>query len=145
MAYISLDLTESNRQLTKMTFRQYIHHLAKKIGLHQIPVVLDATEIRYFLSEDAVHHYFVTALVRDIYKKSLCGHLDAVIDNKKTLSLLGMVRAALLAENNTDICRVRLMNQFCEISGEILTCEYQRESVANSAPDELPERVALTE
>jgi len=128
-----------------MTFRQYIHQLAKKIGLHQIPVVLDATEIRYFLAEDAVHHEFVTTLVRDIYKKSLCGHLDAVIDNKKTMSLLGMVRAALLAENNTDICRVRLMNQFCEISSEILTCEYQRESVADSTPNELPEKVALTE
>ncbi|GMR05949.1 MAG: hypothetical protein BMS9Abin25_0528 [Gammaproteobacteria bacterium] len=126
-----------------MTFRQYIHQLAKKIGLHQIPVVLDATEIRYFLAEDAVHHEFVTTLVRDIYKKSFCGHLDAVIDNKKTMSLLGMVRAALLAENKTDICKIRLMNQFCEISSEILTCEYQREPVADSAQEELPERVKI--
>ncbi len=126
-----------------MTFRQYIHHLAKKIGLHQVPVVLDATEIRYFLAEDAVHHEFVTMLVRDIYKKSLCGHLDAVIDNKKTMSLLGMVRADLLAENNTDICKIRLMNQFCEISSEILSPEYQREPVADAAQEELPERVKI--
>ncbi len=143
MAYISLDLTESNRRLAKMTFRQYIHHLAKKIGLHQIPVILDASEIRYFLTEDAVHHDFVTTLVRDIYKKSLCGHLDAAIDNRKTMSLLGKVRTALLAENNADICRVRLMNQICEISSEILTSEYQREPVSNSAQEELPERVKI--
>ncbi len=126
-----------------MTFRQYIHHLAKKIGLHQVPVVLDATEIRYFLAEDAVHHEFVTTLVRDIYKKNMCGHLDAVIDNRKTLSLLGRVRAALLAGNNTDICKIRLMNQLCEISSEILSGEYQQEPVTSSAQEELPERVNI--
>lgn len=124
-----------------MTFRQYIHHLAKNIGLHQIPVVLDATEIRYFLAEDAVHHEFVTTLVRDIYKKNLCGHLDAAIDNKKTLSLLGKVRADLLAENNSDICKIRLMNQFCEISSEILSYGCQQDS----AQEDLPKRVALTD
>ncbi len=128
-----------------MTFRQYIHHLAKKIGLHQVPVVLDATEIRYFLAEDAVHHEFVTTLVRDIYKKNLCGHLDAAVDNKKTLSLLGRVRADLLTENNTDICKIRLMNQFCEISSEILSCDSQQETVTDSAQEELPKRVALTD
>lgn len=124
-----------------MTFRQYIHHLAKNIGLHQIPVVLDATEIRYFLAEDAVHHEFVTTLVRNIYKKNLCGHLDAAIGNKKTLSLLGKVRADLLAENNSDICKIRLMNQFCEISSEILSYGCQQDS----AQEDLPKRVALTD
>ncbi len=110
-----------------MTFRQYIQLLAKKIGMHQIPVVSDASEIRHFLAEDGVHHDFVTALVRDIYKKNACGHLDASLDIRKTLNLLGTARANLLARRNTDICRVKLMNQLCELSSEILTgCEQSK-------------------
>ncbi len=128
-----------------MIFRQYIHHLAKNIGLHQVPVVMDATEIRYFLAEDAVHHDLVTTLVRDIYKKNLCGHLDAAIDSKKTLSLLGKVRADLLAENSSDICKIRLMNQLCEISSEILSCKALQKSVTGSTKQEPQEKVALTE
>ena len=72
-----------------MTFRQYIQLLAEKIGMHQIPVIANANEIKHFLAEDAVHHQFVTTLVRQIYKSNHCGHLDAIIDQVKTLSLLG--------------------------------------------------------
>lgn len=106
-----------------MTFRQFIKQLAEKVGLHQLPVVPDANEIRYFLAEDAVHHQLVKALVRDIYKANNCGHLDAIIDPAKTMSLLGIMRSALLTENDTDICRVRLMNQLCEVSTTILSLE----------------------
>lgn len=106
-----------------MTFRQYIQLLAEKVGLHQIPVVPNANEIRYFLAEDAVHHQFVTTLVRDIYKKNRCGHLDANIDPAKTMSLLGIMRSALLTENDADICKVRLMNQLCEVSTTLLSKE----------------------
>lgn len=106
-----------------MTFRQFIHLLAEHIGLHQIPVVPGATEIRYFLAEDAVHHQLVTALVRDIYKKNNCGHLDAAIDTEMTLQLLGALRAALLTEDDTDICKFRLINDLCEYSKEILNDE----------------------
>jgi len=116
-----------------MTFREYIQQLATRIGLHQIPVVLDATEIRYFLAEDAVHHNFVTTLVREIYKNNMCGHLDADIDRKKTLSLLGNIRTKQLAETEADICRIRLINQLCEASSEILAYENQRPVVAGSA------------
>lgn len=103
-----------------MTFRQYIHLLAESIGLHQIPVLRHATEIRYFLAEDAVHHQMVTALVRDIYKKNCCGHLDAIIDPTKTMSLLVKRRSVLLSQDDVDICRVRLMNQLYEVSVALL-------------------------
>lgn len=103
-----------------MTFRQYIQMLAESIGLHQIPVVNQATDIRYFIAEDGVHHQLVTTLIRGIYKKSSCGHLDAIIDPEKTLSHLGKTRSAMLREKDTDICRVRLMNQLCEVSRLIL-------------------------
>ena len=106
-----------------MTFRQFIQQLAEKIGLHQIPVVANASEIRYFLAEDAVHHQFVTTLVRKIYKSNRCGHLDAVLDQDKTMSLLGKLRAELFAEDDADICKVRLMNQFCDFSTTILSKE----------------------
>ncbi len=106
-----------------MTFRQFIQLLSEKIGLHQIPVVSNANEIRYFIAEDAVHHQLVTTLVRDIYKKNNCGHLDALIDAEKTITLLGTMRATLLAKEDADICRVRLMNQLCEVATTILSKE----------------------
>lgn len=121
-----------------MTFRQYIHLLAEKVGLHQIPVLPNANEIRYFLAEDAVHHQFVTTLVRDIYKKNLCGHLDANIDPEKTMSLLGIMRSALLTEKDADICRVRLMNQLCEVSTTLLSMEKHSHGSTPSDKD-LPE------
>ncbi|MCK5360559.1 MAG: hypothetical protein KAJ95_08020 [Gammaproteobacteria bacterium] len=125
-----------------MTFRQYIQLLAESIGLHQIPVVRHSAEIRYFLAEDGVHHQFVTALIRDIYKKNSCGHLDAIIDPEKTLSQLSIQRSALLSEDDTDICRVRLMNQLCELSAIILSKE-QVSSSATVSIENLPERVKI--
>jgi hypothetical protein len=126
---LGLDLVETGMRRDipaigrTMTFRQYINLLAEYVGLHQVPVVANANEIRYFLAEDAVHHQLVTALVRDIYKKNRCGHLDAIIDPAKTMSLLGIMRSALLTEAGADICRVRLMNEICEVSTSILSRE----------------------
>ena len=121
-----------------MTFRQYIQLLAESIGLHQIPVLSHATEIRYFLAEDAVHHQFVTTLVRDIYKESSCGHLDAIVNPGKTLTHLAVRRSALLSEDDTDICRVRLMNQLCEVSAALLD---KNQPLPGSSPaiENLPE------
>ena len=104
-----------------MTFREYIHLLAESIGLHQIPVLSHASEIRYFLAEDAVHHQLVTALIREVYKRNHCGHLDAKIDHAMTLELLAASRSNLMAENDTDICRVRLINQIYDISVGLLS------------------------
>jgi hypothetical protein len=120
-----------------MTFRQYIHLLAESIGLHQIPVLRHATEIRYFLAEDAVHHQMVTGLVRDIYKKNCCGHLDAIIDPTKTMNLLGNMRSVLLNEDGVDICRVRLMNQLCEVSAALL-CNENYPAKKSSTNKEFP-------
>ena len=111
-----------------MTFRQFIQHLAEKIGMHQIPVITSANEIRYFLAEDGVHHQFVTTLVRDIYKYNSCGHLDATIDHVRTMSLLGKMRARIHSEDDADICKVRLMNQLCEVSTIILDREKDAQS-----------------
>ncbi len=104
-----------------MTFREYIHLLAESIGLHQIPVLSHASEIRYFLAEDAVHHQLVTALIRGVYKQNHCGHLDAKIDPALTLKLLAASRSSLMAENDTDICRVRLINQIYDTSVSLLS------------------------
>ena len=121
-----------------MTFRQFIQLLADNIGLHQIPVVHGATEIRYFLAEDAVHHQLVTMLVKDIYKRNNCGHLDAAIDSTKTLQLLGSTRATLLAEDDLDVCKFRFINQLCENSYEIFRHSAQllgREHMPTDRPE----------
>lgn len=121
-----------------MTFRQYIQLLAESIGLHQIPVLNHATEIRYFLAEDGVHHQLVTALVRDIYKKNCCGHLDARIDPTTTIKLLGNMRSVLLSEDGVDICRVGLMNQLCEVSA-LLLCKETQQSATSLSKNKMPE------
>ena len=122
-----------------MTFRQLIQHLAEKIGMHQIPVDTSANEIRYFLAEDGVHHQFVTALVRDIYKYNSCGHLDATIDRVKTMSLLGKIRANLLSEEDADICKVRLMNQLCEVTTTTLDMGKDSQTITSSSNDRFQE------
>jgi hypothetical protein len=121
-----------------MTFRQYIHLLAESIGLHQIPVRGDAKEIRSFLAEDAIHHHLVKSLIRDIYRKNSCGHLDARIDRTKTMNVLGNMRAALLAEDNADICKVGLMNQLCEVSCLILGENKQQHAKPMPSNKKLP-------
>ena len=116
-----------------MTFRQFIHQLAENIGLHQIPVVDGATEFRNFLSADGVHHELITSVVRTVYKKNGCGHLDAKIDPETTRHVIGETRAALLTGEDMDICRYRLVNQLCEQTDEILNSwkkETERESAA---------------
>jgi hypothetical protein len=115
-----------------MTFRQFIHLLAEKIGLHQIPVIDGATEFRHFLSADGVHHELITSVVRNVYKKNGCGHLDAKIDPEKTRHVIGATRASLLTEEDTDICRYRLVNQLCECTDEILSSR-EKESSQKSA------------
>ena len=148
IGHLGLDLIEIDHMQEypddrrTMTFRQYIHLLAEKVGLHQLPVIPNANEIRYFLAEDAVHHQFVTTLVRDIYKRNRCGHLDAGIDPAKTMSLLGTMRSSLLTEKDADICRVRLMNQLCEISTLLL--DKKEQSIANASSNEdFPEMVKI--
>ena len=103
-----------------MTFRQFIHILAERIGMHQIPVVDGASEIREFLTPDAVHHELITTLVRDIYKTNRCGHLDARINADVTRTTIGAMRASILTEKGTDVCRYRLVNQVCDSANEIL-------------------------
>lgn len=115
-----------------MTFRQYIQLLAEKIGMHQIPVIANANDIKHFLAEDAVHHQFVTTLVRQIYKGNHCGHLDAMIDQGTTMSLLGRQRAGLLTEDDADICKVRLMNHLCDVSTTLL--DKERHTVSRRSP-----------
>jgi len=107
--------------------------------MHQIPVITNANEIRYFLAEDAVHHQFVTTLVREIYKINHCGHLDAIIDQFKTLSVLGKLHADMLTKNDADICKVRLMNQLCEVSTSILGKQQHSVTSISSSNGELKE------
>jgi hypothetical protein len=93
-----------------MKFRDFITALAERIGMHQIPVQTGASEIRYFLGHDAVHHHFITALVRDLYRKNQCSHLDAVIDPRLTMKTISLARNGLVQARDTDICRYRFVD-----------------------------------
>lgn len=93
-----------------MKFRDFITALAERIGMHQIPVHAGASEIRNFLGHDAVHHDFITALVRDLYRKNRCSHLDAAIDPQLTMKTISLARNGLVQARDTDICRYRFVD-----------------------------------
>ncbi len=117
-----------------MTFRQYMQLLAHRIGQHQLPIVEGATDIHTFLAPDALHHDLVKPLVRQIYRGSRCGHLDAPLDTQLTLQLVAQARSELLAQDDTDICRLRCIDHWLEESLELLSDGHEaRASAAQAA------------
>lgn len=95
--------------------------LADRLGHQHIPVEARASEIRGFLRHDAVHHDLVTRIVRLVYRRSRCGHLDAPLDAEATIRVLADARAEVLRGENTDICQYRFIEGLCLHSWELLT------------------------
>jgi hypothetical protein len=117
-----------------MTFRQYMQLLAHRIGQHQLPIVENAADIHSFLEPDALHHDLVKPLVRQIYRGSRCGHLDAPLDRQLTLRLVTQARSELLGQDDTDICRLRCIDHWLEESLELLSDGHEtRPSVVHAA------------
>ncbi len=61
------------------------------------------------------------------------------INHVKTMSLLGKMRANLLSEDDADICKVRLMNQLCEVSTVILDRGKNSQTIISSSNESIQE------
>lgn len=120
-----------------MNFRRFITALADRIGQHQIPVDSEAAEIRYFLGHDAVHHDFITALVRSIYRKNGCGHLDASIDPHLTMKTIAGAREGLVRAGDTDICQYRFVDALCHEARQLLLQSIKNDQHVNPPPQQL--------
>ena len=119
-----------------MNFRRFITALADRIGQHQIPVDSNANEIRYFLRHDAVHHDFITTLVRTIYRKNQCGHLDAVIDPHLTMKTIAGARDGLVKARDTDICQFRFVDALCHEARVLLMKAIRHDQLAQQPADQ---------
>lgn len=102
-----------------MTFRELILRLAERIGTHQIPVSGEAVEIRDFLAPDGIHHELVTRIVRMIYRRNGCGHLDATVAAPATYDALTPIHREMLRNTSTDVDQMRFMN---DLAHEIGRC-----------------------
>lgn len=120
-----------------MKFRHFITALADRIGRHQIPVENHATEIRYFLGHDGVHHDFITGLVRTIYCENHCGHLDAAIDPQLTMKTIAGAREDIIKARDTDICQFRFVDALCHEARELLLLAIKNEERASLSPGQL--------
>ena len=124
------------------TYRQFLVQLAERVGRHQLPLRDGAAEIRAFLGPEGVHHELVSQLVRQIYRASRCGHLDAPLDPAATLDLLAMTAAATRRSPRADIDRVRLADELLAAAVELLGDERRRRPArtAPATPEVLPFR-----
>lgn len=94
----------------QLTFRQLIVQLAHCIGLHQIPVQAQASDIHNFLGADAVHDALIKRVTQNVYRANCCGHLDAAVSPRATFAALGRIRGELSQCRRADIDQVNLLD-----------------------------------
>lgn len=95
----------------QIEYRDLMSRLADLVGRHQLPVRADAADINDILDGDPVHYELVRELVRSIYRSSRCGHLDDEVRAETVFNTLGGIRGRLLAEGDTDIDQVNLLEE----------------------------------
>ncbi len=96
-----------------MTFRELIEQLAKRIGQHQLPVNVSATELRGFIDSGAVHYELVTQIVSAIYSGNRCRHLADPVTRDTTFESIEPIRHAALRSPKTDVDAYALMESLC--------------------------------
>lgn len=95
-------------------FRDLVVHLADRVGRQHIPVNDRADDIHDLLGADAVHHELIKRIVRNVYKKNRCGHLDSIVDADNTFVTLGQIRSELTASQSSDIDQINLVDNIGE-------------------------------
>ena len=91
-------------------FRELVSWWADRLGRHQVPLREGVEDIRDLLTHDAVHHELIQEIVRGVYCRNRCGHLDAAINLEETFSALGRVREKLLQSRRSDVDQINLLD-----------------------------------
>ncbi|MBS1270216.1 MAG: hypothetical protein MAG794_01171 [Gammaproteobacteria bacterium] len=102
---------ETFNDCRRIEYRQLMTRLAEAVGRHQLPVKTDATDINDILDGDPVHYGLVHEVVRAIYRSGRCHTLDAEVRAETVFNSLGGVRGRLLAERETDIDQINLLEE----------------------------------
>lgn len=121
-------------------YRELIGLLAERVGRHQLPLREDASDIKELLCPDAVHYELSKEMLRMIYRRNRCGHLDACVHARPTFEALGEIRSRLSRCRRTDIDQINLLDEIGWSLRQIFQTDRRTNSVSVS---ETPEIVAF--
>ena len=96
-----------------MLFKQLVQHLEERLGHHQVPANARAKSLADILGGCAVHHDFLTTVLRAVYKNNRCQKIDDAIARTTTLAAIEPLRLAVLRDPHTDIDLYRFMEDLC--------------------------------
>lgn len=96
-----------------MTYRGLITHLADSLGHHQIPLNAAARDIHTLLDGSPLHDDMTRPMLRAIYKKNRCNHLDSRIEREAVEAVLVEIRQRVLRAESTDVDKHGFLEDLC--------------------------------
>lgn len=123
-----------------VAYRALALALADRVGRHHLPLRDDASDINELLLPDAVHYELSKDMLRMIYRRNRCGHLDARVQPGPTFAALGEIRWRLTRCRTTDIDQVNLLEEVGWALREIFQTDL---STAGAPVATVPEIVAF--
>jgi len=96
-----------------MTFRDFLEHLERSLGYHQIPLNRHADSPRDIFESCPLHDELTKQLVRTIYKRNQCQRFIDPVDREKTETVLKEIRNSVMQEKATDVDRYHYIEDFC--------------------------------
>jgi hypothetical protein len=96
-----------------VTYRGLVAHLAEILGYHQIPLNPAARDIHTLLDGSPLHDDMTRQLLRAIYKKNRCNHLDSRIAREATEAVLVEIRQGALRAESTDVDKHGFLEDLC--------------------------------
>lgn len=106
-----MSANEAFNECRQIEFRSLMTRLADLVGRHQLPINSDAVDINGILDGDPVHYDLIREVVRAIYRSNRCSHLDARVEAETVFNCLGDIRGRLLADRDTDVDQVNLLEE----------------------------------
>ena len=119
-----------------MTFRDFLEHLERSLGYHQIPLNRRADSPRDIFESCPLHDELTKQLIRTIYKRNQCQRFIDPIDKLKTEAVLTEIRNSVMQEKATDVDRYHFIEDFCKAVNDFFVDAAQNQSTVKSVPAE---------
>jgi len=119
----------------QIRYRTLMVRLADLVGRHQLPVNTEADDINEFLDGDPVHYELIRDIVRSIYRSGRCSHLDSEVRAETVFNSLGDIRGQLLADRDTDIDQINLLEELGWASRVLFAAPAPRREDPGTSPD----------
>jgi cobalamin biosynthesis protein CbiD len=119
-----------------MTFKDFLEHLERSLGYHQIPLNRRADSPRDIFESCPLHDELTKQLVRTIYKRNQCQRFIDPIDRAKTETVLTEIRNSVMQEKATDVDRYHFIEDFCAATNDFFVDTRQSKSIGKTEPGE---------